>query len=36
MSKPIIFKGKIQFVGAKATEKNTLMKYADPTFKEGF
>ena len=36
MSKPVIFKGKVQFVGAKTTDKNTLMKYADPTFKEGF
>lgn len=32
MSKPINFKGKIQFVGG----KSTLMKYDDPIFKEGF
>lgn len=36
MNKPIIFKGKIQFLGLKATEKNSLMKYANPTFREGF
>ena len=36
MRKPIIFKGKIQFVGARASEKSTLMKYDDPIFKEGF
>jgi hypothetical protein len=36
MSKPVVFKGKIQFVGPKATDKNIQMKYADPTFKDGF
>ncbi|MDO9184149.1 MAG: hypothetical protein Q7U04_17175, partial [Bacteriovorax sp.] len=36
MSRPIIFKGKVQFVGVTSAEKNGQMKYADPTFKEGF
>ena len=36
MSKTIIFKGKIQFVGVNATEKNSVMKYSNPSFKEGF
>ena len=36
MSKPISFKGQILFSHSKASEKKTLMKYAQPTFKEGF
>lgn len=36
MSKPIIFKGKIQFVDSKTSHKKTSIKYASPTFKEGF
>jgi hypothetical protein len=36
MTKPIIIKGKIQFVGFRTTEKSILMKYNEPTFQDGF
>lgn len=36
MIKPTLFKGKVQFVGFSATEKNYQMKYNAPSLKEGF
>lgn len=36
MSQSISFKGKILFVSTKATRKNSFLKYANPSLKDGF
>lgn len=36
MSKTVSFKGRILFVSGRGNRKANLLKYADPTFKEGF
>lgn len=36
MSKSISFKGKILFLNASASRKNTYLKYGQPSFKDGF